>query len=184
VIKITFNELIQQGSAYSLITVKNSAGAVKMMTSSISGSVLTLTPVYNYLTGYKYTLNLPVNSVKDLAGNNLLSAYTSSFTVTPLTVNSTDPANNTVNVTTNKVIKITFNELIQQGSAYSQITVKNSGGVVKLMNASVSGSVLTLTPVYNYLTGDRYTVNLPVNSVKDSAGNGLATAYNSTFNTK
>ena len=184
VIKVTFSEPLTAGSAYSLITVKNSAGAVKMMTSSISGSVLTLTPVYNYLTEYKYTLNLPVNSVKDLAGNNLLSAYTSSFTVTPLTVNSTDPANNTVNVTTNKVIKITFNELIQQGSAYSQITVKNSGGVVKLMNASVSGSVLTLTPVYNYLTGDRYTVNLPVNSVKDSAGNGLATAYNSTFNTK
>jgi methionine-rich copper-binding protein CopC len=43
-------------------------------------------------------------------------------------VTSTDPANNAVNVPINKVIKVTFNEPIAAGSAYSSITVKNSAG--------------------------------------------------------
>jgi len=79
------------------------------MTSSISGSVLTLTPVYNYLTGYQYTITIPANAVKDTAGNGLATDYTNSFTITPLTLTSTDPANNAVNVPNNKVIKVTFN---------------------------------------------------------------------------
>ena len=183
VINITFSKPITIGSAYNQITVKNSAGALKMMNSSISGSVLTLTPVYNYLTGYKYTITIPANAVKDNAGNNLASTYSSTFTIVtvPLAIFSTDPVNNALKVSNTKVIKITFNEPITAGSAYSSITVKNSGGAVKTMNASISGDVLTLTPVYNYLTGYKYTITIPANAIKNSAGNGLTTDYTSSF---
>ncbi len=181
VIKITFSEPITAGSAYNSITVKNSAGASKQMTTSISGNVLTLTPVYPYLTGYKYTVNIPADAVKDTAGNGLATDYTNSFTITPLTLTSTDPVNGAVNVPNNKVIKMTFSEPITPGSAYSSITVKNSVGALKQMTASINGSVLTLTPVYNYLTGDKYTITIPANAIKDSAGNGLAADYISSF---
>jgi PKD repeat protein len=183
VIKITFSEPITAGSAYNSITVKNSAGAVKMMTSSISGSVLTLTPVYNYLTGYKYTVTIPANAVKDSLGSGLAAAFTNSFTIatTAPKVNGIDPVNGAVNVPNNKVIKITFSEPIAAGSAYNSITVKNSAGAAKLMTSSISGSVLTLTPVYNYLTGDKYTIFIPANAIKDSTGNGLAADYTSSF---
>jgi methionine-rich copper-binding protein CopC len=185
VIKITFSEPITAGSAYKQITVKNSAGALKTMNTSISGSVLTLTPVYNYLTGYKYTITIPANAIKDATGNGLTSDFTSGFTIatTILSVNSTDPVNGSVNVANTKVIKITFSEPITAGSTYNQITVKNSAGAVKTMNASISGSVLTLTPVYNYLTGYKYTITIPANAIKDSKGNGLSTDYISSFTT-
>ena len=183
VIKITFNEPITAGSAYNSITVKNSANTTKTMTASISGSVLTLTPVYNYLTGYKYTITIPANALKDSTGNGLSADYTSSFTIANITpkVNGIDPVNGAINVSNNKVIKITFSEPVTAGSAYNSITVKNSGGAVKLMNASISGSVLTLTPVYNYLTGYKYTITIPANAVKDSTGNGLSADYTSSF---
>jgi DNA-directed RNA polymerase subunit H (RpoH/RPB5) len=183
VIKVTFSKPITPGSVYNTITVKNSAGVVKTMNASISGSVLTLTPVYNYLTGYQYTIYIPANAVKDSTGNGLAADFTSNFTIATIipSVNSTDPVNGAVNVSNNKVIKITFNEPITAGSAYNSITVKNSGGAVKMMNASISGSVLTLTPVYNYLSGYGYTIYIPANAVKDSSGNGIAADYTSSF---
>jgi hypothetical protein len=123
--------------------------------------------------------------VKDSLGNGLAADYTSSFTIATIIpkVNGIDPVNGAVNVPNNKVIKITFNEPITAGSAYNQITVKNSFGAVKMMTASISGSVLTLTPVYNYLTGYKYTITIPANAVKDSAGNGLVADYTSSFTT-
>jgi methionine-rich copper-binding protein CopC len=183
VIKITFSEPITAGSAYSQITVKNSAGASKQMSASITGDDLNLTPVYNYLTGYKYTIFIPANAVKDSVGNGLATDYTSSFTIaaTVPSVNSTDPVNDSVNVPNTKVITITFSEPITAGSAYNSITVKNSGGAVKMMDANINGSVLTLTPVYNYLIGYKYTIYIPANAVKDSTGNGLAADYTSSF---
>jgi hypothetical protein len=183
VIKITFNEPVTAGSVYNSITVKNSAGALKQMIASISGSVLTLTPVYNYLTGYKYTIYIPANAIKDTTGNGLAADFTSNFTIATIipSVNSTDPANGVTNISNTKVITITFSEPITPGSAYNSITVKNSGGAVKTMNESISGSVLTLTPVYNYLTGYQYTITIPANAIKDSLGNGLSVEYTSSF---
>jgi hypothetical protein len=121
--------------------------------------------------------------VKDTTGNGLAADYTSNFTIAIIipSVNSTDPVNGAVNVSNTKVIKITFSEPITASSAYNSITVKNSAGASKLMTASINGSVLTLTPVYNYLTGDKYTITIPANAIKDSAGNGLAADYISSF---
>jgi hypothetical protein len=114
-----------------------------MMNASISGSVLTLTPVYNYLTGYKYTIYIPANAVKDTTGNGLAADFSSNFTIATIipSVNGTDPVNGAVNVPNNKVIKITFSEPITAGSAYNSITVKNSAGALKQMTASINGSV-------------------------------------------
>jgi DNA-directed RNA polymerase subunit H (RpoH/RPB5) len=183
VIKVTFSEPVTAGSAYNSITVKNSGGALKTMNASISGSVLTLTPVYNYLTGYKYTITIPANAVKDSSGNGLAADYTSSFTIATIipSVNGTDPVNGAVNVANNKVIKVTFSEPVTAGSVYNSITVKNSAGALKQMTASISGSVLTLTPVYNYLTGYKYTIYIPANAIKDTTGNGLAADFTSNF---
>jgi methionine-rich copper-binding protein CopC len=182
-IKITFSEPITQGSAYNSITVKNSAGAVKLMNPSTIGDVLTLTPVYNYLTGDKYTIFIPANAIKDAAGNGLAADYTSSFKIATIipSVTIIDPTNNAVNVPNTKTIKITFSEPITPGSTYNQITVKNSAGAVKLMTPGTSGDVLTLKPVYNYLTGDKYTIFIPANAIKDATGNGLAADYTSSF---
>ncbi|MGB9980205.1 Ig-like domain-containing protein [Methanobacterium sp.] len=94
-------------------------------------------------------------------------------------VNSINPANNTKINITSKIITVTFSEPIQEGIAYNTITVTGPSGAISMI-PSVSGSVLTLTPVSNYADGI-YTVNIPVNGVIDLAGNGLTNAFTSSF---
>lgn len=176
VIEITFNENVKEGSAYGDIKVTGPSGIINM-TKSISGKVLSLTPVSEFADG-NYNLNLPVNSLSDLADHGLTSAFTSKFTVdaTAPVVSSIDPVKDAIININNKPISITFSEDIQAGSAYNNITI--TGSVVNFTK-SINGKVLTLTSTSTYSDGT-YTITLPANAVKDSAGNGLA-AYSSKF---
>ena len=80
VLTIIFNVPIKAGSAYNSITVVNTnENSAKDIITSISGNTLTITPTYNWLQLVKYTLTIPANSITDLTGNNLLTAYTSKF---------------------------------------------------------------------------------------------------------
>ncbi|MGB7968595.1 MAG: Ig-like domain-containing protein [Methanobacterium sp.] len=83
IVTITFSEPIQAGSAYNNIAVLNTnENSSKDIITSISGNTLTITPTYNWLKFVKYTLTIPANSITDLAGNNLVANYTTSFTIT------------------------------------------------------------------------------------------------------
>jgi len=78
-ITITFSEPIQAGSAYDSISVTGPSGTV-LMSKSINGNVLTLTPISNYVEG-SYSINIPINAITDLTGNDLVSAFTSGFII-------------------------------------------------------------------------------------------------------
>ena len=99
-ITITFNEPIQKGSAYDGISVTGPSGAIAI-TKEINGNTLTLTPDSNYVDG-DYNVNIPVNAVADVEGNDLTVAFTSSFTVDTLpptvTANSTGGLFNTTQI--------------------------------------------------------------------------------------
>jgi methionine-rich copper-binding protein CopC len=80
-ITITFNGPIQAGSAYNSIEVLKPNGAPKLVTISISGDTLTITPLtYNYNAYTTYTIYIPVNAIDDQYGNPITTTYTSSFT--------------------------------------------------------------------------------------------------------
>ncbi len=110
IIKITFNEAIKSGTAYNNINITNNGAIVTSITKSISGNVLTLTNSASYALGTKYIINLPANSITDLAGNNI-TAFSSNFTTiqdtTPPTA-SADIKTGTYNV--DKLITLTMNE--------------------------------------------------------------------------
>ena len=82
-IKVKFNEQIKTGS--NSITLKNSAGNTIKTKKSISHQTLSIIPLTALPTGVKYNLILNAGSVKNLAGNGN-SRYTTSFTVSPLTL--------------------------------------------------------------------------------------------------
>jgi mannan endo-1,4-beta-mannosidase len=79
-VKLTFSEAIQAGSNYASIGLKNAAGTAISSTSAISGSSLTITPTTALATNTLFTVAVPANAVKDLAGNNLAQAYSLGFT--------------------------------------------------------------------------------------------------------
>ena len=99
-----------------------------------------------------------------------------------LAVSSSDPINNAINVPVNKVIKITFNIPIKAGTAFNNITVKNAAGWAASITKTISGNVLTIALAHGtYLPGNKFIINLPVNSIADLSGNGLTQAFTSSF---
>ena len=80
VITITFNEAVKAGNLYDNIKITDKNGLmVSGITKSLNGNVLTLTNSGNYAGETLYFINLPVNSITDLLGNNI-AAFISNFT--------------------------------------------------------------------------------------------------------
>ena len=175
VIKVTFNKPIKAGTMW--IELKNSNRTLIHITASITGNVLTI--IHNaLLQNGKYTLGLHTSSITDLDGNPL-AIWGSSFTIysTPPKVKIIDPANNSINVPTNKVIKVTFNKPIKAGTMW--IELKNSSRKLIHITTSITGNVLTITHKA-LLQNGKYTLGLHTGSITDLDGNPL-TIWGSSF---
>ncbi|WP_424354866.1 Ig-like domain-containing protein [Methanobacterium sp. MBAC-LM] len=97
------------------------------------------------------------------------------------TIKSIDPANNSVNVPINKVIKVTFSEPVKAGTL--SIYIKNSStGKYVPITTSISSNVLTITLNSNLTKGTAYSIILNAGSITDLAGNALK-AYTTKFTT-
>jgi len=188
-ITVFFNEDVQQGTNFGEITLTTDSGTGQIPVAalvSLSGSVLTIDPVDSLSYSTVYTVFIPAGAVTDMAGNALANPYTFSFTTVkdtlPPVVSSTDPANNAVGVPVSKTIAVEFNEAVQPGSAYNDITLKKGKAKVAF-TLIVSGDTLTIDPVSNLVKGSTYTVFIPAGAVTDMAGNPLANPYTFNFTT-
>lgn len=81
-IKVTFSESIKSGN--NNIVLYN-AGKVKATKKTISGRTVTITPTTPLIKGATYKLLIHTGAVTDMSGNGV-SLYTSSFTVSPITL--------------------------------------------------------------------------------------------------
>jgi parallel beta-helix repeat protein len=115
-------------------------------------------------------------SVNGITVNTNITIYT------PLKINTTNPVNKAINVSTNKTITVTFNENIKTGN--NNIILENSKGTTVPFNESISGKTLTITPKTNLTKNTTYTLILHTGSVTDILGNPLAlTSSNFTTST-
>ncbi|NYB25879.1 MAG: chitobiase/beta-hexosaminidase C-terminal domain-containing protein [Methanobacteriaceae archaeon] len=177
-IKVIFSEDIKKGHMW--IELLNSKLKAIPFTATISGNVLTVDPNSN-LAESLYTLWIHTGAVTDQAGNPIAVKSTKFSSGTPPTITSVNPANNRVINVANKVLVITFSEVIKAGGAFSNIKVTNPDGVsVKPLYKVINGKTLTLTRNGNYINGLTYTITLPTGSVTDQAGNAI-TAFTSKF---
>jgi len=98
------------------------------------------------------------------------------------TVTSTSPTSGATSISTSASVIITFSENILQGSAYSGISLKRGTSTVST-SKTISGNKLTIKPSSSMSSSTTYTVTIPANAMKDSAGNN-STAYSFTFKTR
>lgn len=187
-IQIMFNENIFEGQNIFDLSLKM-GNTVVGFNYSISASTLTLTPSGSLAYETTYTVTVPAGVVKDAAGNTLALSTTFNFTtmVEPDTVGpavySTSPGNYAKSTAVGSPIQIIFNENIQAGENIESISLQ-AGSTIVNYAYSISGKTLTLTVsggLDNYKT---YTVNIPVNAVKDITGNHLADNYTFYFKTE
>ncbi|MGF7117621.1 Ig-like domain-containing protein [Methanobacterium oryzae] len=174
VITITFNEAIKAGNMQ--IELKTSDGTLIKIYRIISGKVLTIKHPTLLAKGTKHTLILYTDSIRDLKGNPIAFCSKSFTTGTPPTITSSDPSNYAVNVTRNKLIKVTFNEKIKAGNMW--IELKSSNGTTVPISKSISGNVLTIN--HSLLEkGTKYTLVLHTDSIRDLEDNPLASCNRS-----
>ncbi len=131
-----------------------------------------------------YQVYLPVDSVMDVIGDNLTSAYNFTFTTIPLLkVTSTIPLSNATGVSLTSPVTVNFNENITMGSAFNKIYIKNlnTGAVVGLSSKNIKGNTLTIAMSSSRLFNDVYQVYLPVGAVTDVYGHNMSAIYNFTF---
>ena len=175
-ITVNFSEEMNQS------TVISSFSTNPLTTGSFSwiGNNVTYTPVSNL--AYNTTYNVIIGTgAKDLADNNMSSAYSWPFTTIPDTMPPLVIGNtpNGTNVPALSSINVTFNEAMDKLSAQSAFSTFPviSGG-----NFSWNGNSMIYTPTSNLAYNTIYNVTVGTGA-KDLAGNNLAASYTWQFTT-
>jgi hypothetical protein len=191
-ITVTFSEAMDANTINtSTITLKvasSGAAVAGTVTYAAATHVATFTPSAPLSAPVTYTIGVSTG-VKDVAGNALATAASSSFTtadLTPPTVTNKTPADLATNVSTNTTVTATFSK------AMDQTTINTSTFTLRVTatNAPVAGTV-----AYNPSTGTAtFTPSAPLSSVttytatvttgvKDTFGNAMTSPVNWTFST-
>ena len=180
VITVAFSEPIKNGNGW--IELKKGNGYRVPVITSINGNVLTINHAELFEIGTRYDVILHTGSVTDLAGNALavcgFNFTTSTDNTVPstdntaLTVISSDPVRNALDVARDKLITVAFSEPIKNGNGW--IELKKGNGYRVPVITSINGNVLTINHAELFEIGTRYDVILHTGSVTDLAGNALA----------
>lgn len=178
VIRITFSEPMDAS------TINTFTMAVRQGTTSVAGvvtytgNVATFTPSDALLPNKLYSVVISTGA-KDMAGNALAAAFNSSFTtgdgpdVIVPTIATTEPLNNTIGVSTTKVISITFSEAMNGTTINTNTFVLMQGGNTVAGTVAYSGTTATFTPTAPLTGNTLYTATITTGA-KDVAGNALA----------
>ena len=135
---------------------------------------------------YQQESSLDQSTLLVTANVNHFSIYGVLNDTTPPMVSSTDPANNTMNVSPDKVIKVSFNETVRLVDYDSIILLPSNGNPVEITKSSggnSGSSVLTITPASPLDNSVEYSVYVAAGSIKDLPGNELVSDYEFSFTT-
>jgi hypothetical protein len=167
-------------------TINTNTFTLKQGANSITGlvtytaMVATFNPSINLLPNTVYTATI-TNSVKDLAGNTMVSNYVWTFTtavfdIVPPKVISTDPLNNTTGVAIDKKVTAAFSKPIDPLTINTLTFTLKNGAIPVTGNVSYVGTTATFTPSANLLATTVYIATITT-GVKDVAGNAIVSNY-------
>jgi hypothetical protein len=160
-------------------------------TSRIAGSLqidadnsgVTFTPSVP-LKGFTLYTMVVKTDVKDRAWRNLAQAQSVSFSTVdniPPEVSSISPANGSLQIAADAVVRITFSEPLDAGSLAGIALTSGGTAVPARIDLIQGGMVVALTPLEPFSLNRSYSVT--VSGVKDSAGNSPSATVQSSFDT-
>lgn len=167
-------------STFTLTENGNPVGAVI----SYVGTTASLNPNSDLLPNTVYTATV-TNSVKNLAGTNMVNNYVWSFTtlsLLPPSVVLTDPLSNAIGVAMNKTVTANFSVAMDPTTINaSTFTLSENGNPVSAV-ISYLGTTASLNPNVDLLPNTVYTATV-TNNVKNLAGTNMVSNYVWTFTT-
>jgi hypothetical protein len=148
-VKVTFNESIKAGKSF-WIELKNGKTVISSK-NSISGKTLSITPTNPLATGIRYDLLIHTGSVADISGNGN-AYYTSSFTVSPITLaqmkdglsraqtffNNNQRLPNYVSYGSSKIAIVQFQKIIATQGLKIKTKIKTTSSNALPSNASIA----------------------------------------------
>jgi hypothetical protein len=157
-------------------------------TVSYVGTTATFTPTNPLAPNTLFTATI-TTAVKDLAGNNLVTVKTWTFTTgatpdtTAPTFSASNPANGAIGVAVNGTLAATFSEpMAPLTITTATYTVTGPGLTPVAGTVSYAGTVATFTPTNPLVANTLFTATITT-GVKDLAGNALAVNKVWTFTT-
>lgn len=183
---VNFSAAVQLGTGDIVLTNKNdnSVQNINISTASVSGNQVTIPNTgFTLATDTPYEVTFADGVIVDASGGNgqvagITTGTNWNFsTVSGITVNTLNPVNNATNVATGATsISITYSANVQANAG--NIILKNVtdntqddipvGGA----NVSISGSVVTITPLTNLIAGKQYEVTIAAGVLQAAASPG------------
>ena len=170
-------------------TVNSTSFLLKQGTTDVAGTVTylgvkaTFTPTLGLLPNEVYTATI-TNSVEDVAGNPMINDTTWSFaTGSLLFVTITDPLNGATDVPYGKIVKATFNKIMNPATINNATFTLMHGTTPVLGTVSYSEYTAAFVPLSDLLPGEEYTAAITTGAV-DLTGNSLVDDYIWKFTTK
>lgn len=189
---ITFSEEMKESTINPAnITLTGPAGSVAGSVLYHGGFRATFEPSAPLAAGTLYTVTV-TTGVQDFGGTPLATAFTSSFTTagsqdnTSPVISGVNPVAGATGVSVNTQVSVTFNEAMDASTiTASSVTLTPSGGgppVGASVSSNSGSTVATLTPSAALAPNTGYTIGVTT-SVRDLAGNALASIFASSFTT-
>ncbi len=186
-ISATFSELMDSLSTTTSFLLNNTTLGGTAISGSVtySGVTAVFTPSVPLSANTTYAATITTGA-KDLAGNALVSNYIWNFTtsgsVIPPVVTSTDPVNNAFAVPLNKIITATFSQ-VMDAATISALTFKiNNGAIPVIGTVTYLGNTATFTPTPLLIANVIYTATITTGA-KNLAGISLVNNYVWSFST-
>jgi len=186
---ITFTEPVRQGTGNITISQGNGNPTQTINITdnryvSVNGNTVSITRPAPLVSGATVSVQIPGAAITDLSGLPFAGFAANAWTFTVadtqppvITTNGLDPADNSVNVARNKLLRITFNERIQKGGGDIIIYengVPNSIPVTN-SNITIANNVVTINypaiKAGGLAAGANVYVLIPYDAFRDLAGN-------------
>ncbi|MDK9699911.1 MAG: Ig-like domain-containing protein [bacterium] len=175
------------------LTVTTATMTLRRGTTTVAGSVsytgvtAVFNPAVDLIASTVYTATI-TTGVRDLAGNAMTSNYVWTFTtgtapdITPPTVSSTFPANNTSGISLSGNLAATFSEALDPLTITSSTMTLRQGTTLIPGSVTYNGVTAGFNPTADLAPSTLYTATLTT-GVEDLAGNAMVTNYVWTFTT-
>ncbi len=168
-----------------------------LVTVNPAKTVITINPAAALVSGARYTVTLPVNTVEDEQGNEQGAEQSATFTVDTAAPTVTFvPAHGTKTGNVDTDVLVQFDEAVRQAdgnaltvaAATAALTLVRVGDgsntdltAAALVTVNPAKTVITINPAAALVSGARYTVTLPANTVEDEQGNEQGAEQSATF---
>lgn len=164
---IQFSMNIEQYTNFNSISLMADQTLVPI-SKSVYNDQLTIDPVDSLAINTEYIVTVPVDAAKAVSSNQTNAEITLHFTTASSSLNmvSSDPVNNAADMPLGQTITVTFNQDIQAGDNYTNISL-TTGGQPAAVTCSIAGSVLTVDPNNDLTANTTYTFLIPAGALKD-----------------